>query len=366
MKLSKTTALAVVAFGLILLVAGPLLPGGEHLSRLNLPSQSHVTALAADTTGSILVGNQDGELWQLNEGQWGRIGIDLDGQPVTALPMAMASEPQRASIGTGGGLVNAPPGMPPLLMRISDILPIGNSLLVGTGDGLWMQQAGAWQQALPGTNVYRIERQSIDDANFIHVGTIGEGVYSARLDASELGAETKFRPNRIGLPDNALVFCFALTSAGRLLAGTDQGLYWQAAPFAAWKQLQTGLETSRILALLQQATTSELDVNQNLSELWIGSDKRLYRVALSEESDGVHAQTYASPIDTTPEQLHYGISWILPYGDGILMSAGSVYRYGPTGFPGWYWISLAGVLLILLGGWLFPNQPSDAPGDAEK
>jgi hypothetical protein len=82
---------------------------------------------------------------------------------------------------------------------------------------------------------------------------------------------------------------------------------------------------------------------------------------LTEDADGVNAAAYANLIEAPPDHVLYGISWILPYGDGILFSAGSVYRYGPAGFPGWHWISLAGIVLILLGGWLFPGRESNEP-----
>ena len=90
--------------------------------------------------------------------------------------------------------------------------------------------------------------------------------------------------------------------------------------------------------------------------LWIGSDKGLFRVDLIENNEGVEAAAYASLVEAPPDHVRFGISWILPYDDGILFSAGTVYRYGPAGFPGWYWISIVGVLLILLGGWLFPGR----------
>ncbi|MGB5831027.1 MAG: ABC transporter substrate-binding protein [Thiohalocapsa sp.] len=358
MKASRTIALGVAAIGLALLIAGPLLPGGERLSRLDLPSPGHVTDLAPGGDGSILAGTQDGEIWRLVTGQWGPVAIDLGGHPVTALTAEPVGYPTRGPIGTAAGLVNAPPGMPPLSMRISDEILTSNGLVVATGTGLQIQAAGAWQPALHQVNVYRLDRQSVDGSEYIHAGTVGEGAYSARADALR-----DWRPNRDGLPEGAYVFTFAVTEGGRLLAGTDQGLYWQDAPFQPWALLKTGLENSRILsAHIANEPLSEAS-NQDSRRLWVGSDKGLYRVDLSEDDDGIEALAYASLIEAPPDHVQFGISWILPYDDGILFSAGSIYRYGPAGFPGWYWISLGGVLLILLGGWLFPGRDAAEPSN---
>ncbi len=360
MKTTRSIALGIAGLGLALLIAGPLLPGGERVSRIDLPSAGHVTDLAPGGNGSVLAGTQDGEIWRLIEGQWGRVAMDLGGQPVTALTAEPVGNPTQGPIGTAAGLVNPPPGMPPLTMRISDEIATDDGLVVATGEGLWIQGAGSWQQTLPDVNIYRLERQASDGANYVHAGTVGDGVYSARDDAL-----LEWLPNRDGLPDDAYVFTFAVTKAGRLIAGTDRGLYWQDAPFQPWRSLKTGLEKSRALSLLLVADTQATDGAAGADRLWIGSDKGLYRADLAEDADGIEALAYASLIEAPPDHVRFGISWILPYDDGILFSAGSVYRYGPAGFPGWYWISLAGVLLILLGGWLFPGrEPDGTPGEA--
>jgi hypothetical protein len=350
-------AVTIVAVGLALLISGPLLPGGERLSRLDLPGQGHVTDLAPGDQDSVLAGTQDGEVWRLLGGQWGRVGIDLGGQPVTALTAEPIGHPTQRPVGTAAGLINPPAGMPPLAMRISDEILTGKGLVVGTGEGLWVQGLGVWQPALPGTNVYRLAHQDVDGTAYVHAGTIGEGVYSAPVNAL-----ADWQPNRDGLMEGAYVFAFGETGDGRLLAGTDKGLYWQEAPFSPWKPLKTGLEGSRILSLQLLAATPDDPASQRL---WIGSDKGLYYVDITEDTDGIEAKAYASLIEALPDYVHHGISWILPHGDGILFSAGSVYRYGPAGFPGWYWISLAGVLFILLGGWLLPGRATDQPSQSD-
>ncbi len=47
-----------------------------------------------------------------------------------------------------------------------------------------------------------------------------------------------------------------------------------------------------------------------------------------------------------------------------MVSAGMVYEYRPTSLSGWYWISLFGVLLILIAGWLIPRPEADTTGGA--
>jgi len=351
MKISRTQAIGITVLGLGLLIAGPLLPGAERITRLGPPSRGHVTDLAPGGDGSFLAGTQQGQLWRLRGGEWTTVRIDLGGQPVTALPAEPAGDPAAGPIGTAAGLVNPPPGMPALDTRISDELATAGGLVVGTGEGLQIQGAGAWQPALPGVNIYRLEPQRVGDTDFVHAGTIGDGVYSARVDDLSY-----WQPNRTGLPDDAYVFTFAVTRGGRLLAGTNLGLYWQAAPLEPWTPLKVGLERSRILSMLRTDAAGG-----DAQRLWIGSDAGLQRVDLREDAGGVEALSYAELISAPPDHVRYGISWILPYEDGVLFSAGSVYRFGPAGMSGWYWISLAGVLLILLGGWLFPGRPGSTP-----
>jgi hypothetical protein len=93
--------------------------------------------------------------------------------------------------------------------------------------------------------------------------------------------------------------------------------------------------------------------------LWIGSDDGLWRVDIDESGDGPKANAYAELIQAPPDHVRYGVSWIVPFGDGVMLSAGSVYQFGPMGLAGWYWISLAGLMLLLLGGWLLPGRVQD-------
>jgi hypothetical protein len=346
MKISRTAALAIVALGLLLLIAGPLIPGGERLSRNDPPRTGHVTDLARADDGSILAGTQDGELWRLADGAWTRVDVDLGGQPVTALSADLSGDPAEGPIGTGGGLVNTPPGLPPLDERIADEWMTSAGLVVATGEGVHIQGDGTWQRALTDTYVYRLEPQSHDGADYLHAGTIDQGVLTARVDDL-----LDWQPNRDGLPDGTNVFSFVTTAGNRLVAGTEHGLHWQPAPMQPWQPLKVGLENSRMLSL--HLFPPDADGRQRL---WIGSDDGLWSVYLTEDADGVAAAAYADLMEAPPDHVRYGVSWIVPYDEGVLFSAGAVYYHGPMGFAGWVWISLAGVIFILLGGFLFPGR----------
>ncbi len=351
MKASRPVAIGIAVLGLILLIAGPFIPGGERLLR-NAPVDSgHITDLARANDGSILAGTQDGELWRFASGQWTRVNVDLGGHPVTALSADLAGDASKGPIGTGGGLVNAPAGMPALQVRVRDELLVSDRLLVGTGDGLYVQGDGQWQRALEGTSVYRLETQRSGDALWLHLGSIGAGVFSAQVDDP-----LDWQPNRNALPENANVFSFVSTEGGRLIAGTDRGLFWQEVPLAPWQRLKVGLEHSRMLSLYLEPANAE-----RRARLWIGSDDGLWRVDLDESGAAPEALAYAELIETPPDQVRYGVSWIVPFGDGVMLSAGSVYQFGPMGLKGWYWISLGGLILLLLGGWLLPSRADDTP-----
>jgi hypothetical protein len=98
--------------------------------------------------------------------------------------------------------------------------------------------------------------------------------------------------------------------------------------------------------------------------LWIGSDDGLWRVEIDDSGAGPEALAYAELIQAPPDHVRYPVSWIVPYGDGVMLSAGSVYQFGPMGLQGWYWISLGGLILLLLGGWLLPGRQPDAAAQA--
>lgn len=354
MTLNRPAALAIAGLGLALAIAGPLLPGGERLTRESPPEVGHITALTVAEDGALLTGTQDGALWRRAGGTWARLPVNSGGQPVTALGADTGAAPARGPIGTGDGLINPPPGLPDVGARIADVVSTGIGLVIATGDGVLVQGAGAWRAALTGVNVYRLQPQSLDGTGWLHAGSIGQGVFAAR-DA----ALTDWQPNSAGLHAQANGFAFAVTAAGRLLLGSDRGLYWQGAPLAPWHPLKIGLDGARILALHLARPAAD-----GTQRLWLGTDTGLYWVALRESADQVAATAYATRIDAPAGETFPGIGWIVPDGDGVMFSAGALWRYGPAGLAGWYWVSLAGLVLILLGGWLLPAR-GESPADLD-
>ena len=351
MNNNRTLALALVAAGLLLIVAGPLLPGGEGLVPNDPPRSGHVTDLARADDGSILAGTGKGELWQLQDDLWRRVDIALGGHPVTALAADLSGDPSEGPIGTAGGLVNVPAGLPPVDERVSDESATAAGLVVATVDGVLVESGGTWQRWIEGVYIYRLEPHATAAGDYLHAGTVSQGVYTAAV--ADLAS---WAPNSNGLPEQTNVFSFVVTDGGRLVAGTSQGLYWQQAPLQPWQPLKVGLEQSRMLSL-------HLDPPRGGRErLWIGSDDGLFRVDLVEDDAGVQAASYAEPVAGPDDGLRYGVSWIVPFEDGVMLSAGGVYQFGSVGLAGWYWISLAGVLLLLLGGWLFPPRAPERPG----
>lgn len=351
MKASRPVAIGIAALGLVLLIAGPLIPGGERLVRNAPSSTGHITDLARAEDGSILAGTQEGELWRFANDLWTRVNVELGGHPVTALSADLAGDASRGPIGTGGGLYNAPAGMPELSVRVRDEILAGNRLLVATGKGLYVQGDGRWLKALEGVSIYRLETQQVGDELWLHAGTISDGVYSAKA-ADPLS----WQPNREGLPAGVNVFSFEITDGGRLIAGSDQGLFWQEAPMQPWQRLKVGLESSRMLSLYLEPAKSK-----QAERLWIGNDDGLWRLEIDESGEAPEAKAFAELIQAPPDHVRYGVSWIVPFGDGVMLSAGSVYQFGPMGLKGWYWISLAGLVLLLVGGWLIPSR-KDADG----
>jgi hypothetical protein len=354
MKASRPVAISVAVLGLALIVAGPLIPGGERLVRNAPPDSGHITDLERALDGSILAGTEAGELWRYTSDQWQQVPVDLGGQPVTSLSADLGDNAAKGPIGTGGGLVNVPAGMPPLPVRVRDEIMAENRLLVGTGKGLYVQGDGQWLHIMDEISVYALFIQRLGNEAWLHLGSVGAGVLSAKVSDP-----LSWEANREGLPEGANVFSFALTESGLLIVGTDKGLYWQEAPQETWQPLKVGLENSRILSMLFEAADTD-----GIERLWIGSDDGLWRAQINASGAAPEALAYAELIQAPPDHVRYGVSWIVPFGDGVMLSAGSVYQFGPMGLKGWYWISLGGLILLLLGGWLMPGRSETSGASA--
>ena len=336
---SKRVALTLTAVGIILAVVGPFLPGGTHLTAKDPPRSGHVTALSVLPGGDAIAGTQNGELWRLRGSLWTQERRYLGGQPV----LAVIGEPGRTPIATGGGLFDAPVGAPPLDGRVGALLQSDQGLLAATAGGVRLLADGRWQAPGPAANVYALFEQRRGGERWLHAATIGSGVLST--PAAE--ARAPWSLNSQGLPDGVNVFCFATSRGGRLLAGTDQGLYWQDAPAQGWQLLHPSLAGRRVLAL--HLAPSDPD------RLWIGSDDGLYWAELTERSGALVAPNGLLAADGPEYQPPVGVSWIVSSHDRLLISAGAVYEYGPSALAGWYWVSSLGVVLILLAAWWMPR-----------
>ncbi len=341
MTLRRIAVAAPISIGLALIVLGVLLPGGERLIRENLPLETHVTVLAPGADGAILAATQAGEIWRFDGTGWKQEDAGLEGR----LVLALRGEPSRHPIGTATGLLSvsglAPPGNP----RVSDVLETEAGLLAATPEGLWVHGGDTWHRPLADVQLYRLAEQRREGRVHFHAGTIGEGVYSASL-------QTLLAPwtsNSRGLPDGVKALCFAVTEGGMLLVGTDRGLYRQAAPGETWEVLTPFPRERRVLALYRAPPDA-----RGLQRLWIGTDGGLSALALAETRDGLSVAGPLRSFDALWEPPETGVSWILPVAeDGLMVSAGAVYRLSAVRYPGWYRFVLAGILLLLVGGWLW-------------
>ncbi len=361
MKLDrKALALGLTLFGLVLTLGGPFLPGGLHLTLNDPPRAGHVTSLVASTQGRVFAGTQAGEVWSLRDKVWRRLDLELGGHPVTA----MLGEPDRLPLGTSNGLYNVPIGAPPLSGRVSSLLKIEQGLLVGTGDGVRLLTNGDWRRSGPPANIYTLFRQRRGEGHWLHAGTVGGGALFVSADTP--GAA--WQPNNDGLPEGVNLFAFATTSGALLLAGTDRGLFWQTRPGQPWAPLHPGLMGRRILSLYrddpsgrdQEGSTPGAG-SPGMQRLWIGSDEGLHWIDLVEQDDALISEAGPMPADDPGYQPPFGVSWIVPGEGGLILSAGAVYQFGPTRLHGWYWVSLLGLVLILVAGWLMPRpEPAEA------
>ncbi|WP_296806915.1 ABC transporter substrate-binding protein [Thiocapsa sp.] len=342
MTLRRIAVAAPIAIGLVLIALGFLLPGGERLIRENLPLETHVTVLAPGDDGTILAATQAGEIWRFDGAGWEQEDAGLEGR----LVLAMRGEPSRRAVGTATGLLSTtglapPPGNP----RVSDVLETEAGLLAATPQGLWVHADDTWHRPLSGVPLYRLAEQGREGRVHLHAATIGEGVYSASI-------ETLLSPwaaNSRGLPDGVKALCFAVTEGGMLLLGTDRGLYRQSVPGETWEALAQFPRERRVLALYLAPPEG-----RGLQRLWIGTDDGLSALDLAETREGLSVASPLRSFDALWEAPETGVSWILPVaGDGLMVSAGAVYRLSAVRYPGWYRFVLAGILLLLVGGWLW-------------
>jgi hypothetical protein len=347
----KTAALALAAVGLLVTIAGPLIPGGERLERNSPTYTGHVTDLAGGGISPnggnaaklpLLAGTSAGEIWRYQDGLWHHLPLDFGGHPITAI----RGDPTKHPVGTAGGLYNPPPGIG-FNERVGDLLQTPAGLVIGNERGIHLPRPAGQLLLNPGMNVYRFASQNLDGQTILHAGTMGAGILSTSLEA----IASDWPANNQGLPPETYVYSFAITAGGKLIAGTKAGLYWQSRPGETWQPLNAAPGDTRALALYL-APVAEAETQQ----LWLGGDGHLLRAELIETADALQVATPAMAVRQAEDPLPYGISWIRPTADGVMVSAGAVYQYGPVRLSGWYWISSAGIVLLLIAGWMLPSR----------
>lgn len=334
-----------ILLGVILLVSALLGSVEQRLVPAGLPSETHVTALTTAEDGTLFAATQSGEVWQYRDRLWTTQRLSLGGKPIITV---LSGDPTKYPLGTSSGLRwrggEPPPGNPHVL----DILQSDDALILATRDGLRVFVDGRWERPSPTVFSYRLQAQQRDGKRYVHVGTIGQGVYS--VDAG--GLLDDWQANSRGLPAEAKILSFAVTAGGRLLAGTDAGLYWQGAPGETWQALDEDLAARRILALHRASTDGT-----SSQRLWIGSDDGLLAIDLAERPDGLASAGPARSFTIAGEAPGVGISAIVALDQRLLASAGTVYELTEVRNPSWYLSILAGVGLLILGGWTATRSP---------
>ena len=326
-------ALGCLFTGLLLVVVAPFLPGPERLVPRDPPRQGHVTALTTTDQG-LLAGTERGELWRHREGAWNLAGQDAAERAITVL----RGDPAIIPAGTAAGLLGEVTHPVPDSPRISDVLSYRGGVLVATGTGVLRLAQEGWAEVGPDAQVYRLGLQQRGGETRLHAGTIGEGLYTA--DPADT---PQWRPNRRGLPSPVNVLSLATTPGGLLLAGTDQGLYWQAETGDDWRQIDAGLGARRILALRLGPPAD------GTRQLWLGSDDGLLVLDLVERSNSLESRGRARQFGVVGESPRSGVSWIALDNGRPVVSAGAVYALEPTRFFYWHWVGMAGVVLVLVG-----------------
>lgn len=347
-KQQKTAALGVAAIGLILTIAGPLIPGGNRLERNSPPYTGHVTDLAGgsadrdDRGQPMLAGTSAGEIWQYQAGLWQHLPLDFGGHPITTI----IGDPTAKPVGTAGGVFNPPPGIS-FDGRVGDLMETAAGLVVGNEFGIHLLGPDGNRVINEGMNVYRFTSQNTGDHTYLHAGTVGAGVHSTTPDK----IATDWPANNDGLPPEAYVYSFAVTEGGKLIAGTKSGLFWQPRPGETWQPLDAEHGDTRVLSLYLAPATSKRP-----QHLWIGTDGHLLHADLMETAENLRVSATATAVDQPMGPLPFGISWIRPTTDGVMISAGAVYHWGPVRLPGWYWFSIGGIMLLLIAGWILPGR----------
>ncbi|MEX0729516.1 MAG: hypothetical protein WED00_03655 [Aquisalimonadaceae bacterium] len=341
---SRLFASSLITLGCLLALTTVMLPGEAQWIRVEQARDEHVTTLGPDADGHLYAGTQSGRLWRLQgESDWQDVGGTLGAVAITVL----APDPGGLLVGTSDGLYRWQQGWQQLLGtgRISDVRSLAGEpdgrLIVATGSRVLILEDGHWgdtniADAIGNSPVYRAMGQSTGEDHTLHAGTVGRGVWT------RLAGETDWRHNSAGLPDTVNVFSLAEAGNGLLLAGTDQGLFWQAAPLQPWRRLDAGLGSRRVLDLARRERTDG-------TVLLAASDDGVYSVRLVERQQSLETQGRWQHIPAPPPGLDGPVSWIVPDTETVWISASSLYSLTRSRSGLWYAGLAAGGTMAFAG-----------------
>ncbi|MCK8516826.1 hypothetical protein M0534_10905 [Methylonatrum kenyense] len=278
--------------------------------------EEHAAALLVTADDRLLMGTQSGRIWLHDDG-WQPYGNVPGDRAVTRLGL----HEDRLLIAAPDGLFDLNGRVDAVDGRISDIRAFDTSLLAGGALGVLQFTEDGWQdtglqEQLAEPQVYRVWQ---DQAGHQHAGTIGEGIWS------RTGADASWRANRDGLSDPVNVFAFAETANGILLAGTDQGVYWQAETGAAWRALHGSADRdTRYLDLL-------IDDREPDTPMLLGAtDDGVVQVRLIPRDNWLETRGGLERLAVGPPGLDGSVSHLAIKNDDLWAAAGSVYRFQPV------------------------------------
>lgn len=299
-----------------LLVIAALLPHRPAWMPDDPALEEHAAALLVTADDRLLMGTQSGRIW-LHDDDWQPQGEVPGDRAVTRLGL----HEDRLLIAAPDGLFDLDGRVNAVDGRISDIRAFGDTLLAGGASGVLQLTDEGWrdtglQEQLAEPQIYRVWQ---DQAGHQHAGSIGEGIWS------RTGADAGWQANRDGLPDPVNVFAFAETANGILLAGTDQGVYWQAETGAAWRALHGEADRqTRYLDLLIDDRAPEAPV------LLGASDNGVSQVRLVPRDGWLETRGRQEWLAVGPPGLDGGVSHLVIRNDTLWAAAGSVYRFRPV------------------------------------
>lgn len=334
---------ALTLAGLLIVASTPWLFSHERWVMDDPDRREHVFTLVAHD-GRLYRGSQNGTLRVLEDGNWRQ----LAGSPGRGAIMYLLPERELAILNNGlwewatKERIPAPGGL-----RVSHAALADERLYLGTGNGVFAWDGEVFHHMDLDAQVYRLHVRHIRDAGTLHAGTIAAGIWYVH----PAGGKAIWQSDNEGLPSPLNVLSLLEVDNGILLAGTDQGLYWQAAPGDRWRRVDAGLGERRVLSL---ALDDE-------DWLWAGSDDGAYRVRLVQRERSVETQGRWEKLRNPPGGLDRPVSWVVPVDDTVWISAGAVYRLDRVAGPHVYQQLAVGLLLIALALYLVRRRTTGNP-----